>query len=201
MYSWKIKARTSGLALVLLLEPIPRVLGQQPSSDSPAPTTTNSVASPHTDPATDQLPDSPGTVHSGFRIQPLNQQELNPATVSNQQTGKQEDSDAQNPAPVAESESSGQTPKTSETVEPPMSNSVSSPPQRPHEPMGTAAAESVAVTGVAASRPAGAAVAPAKQRRVRSILIKVGAVVGVGVAVGTTMALSQGSPSRPPGSR
>ena len=69
----------------------------------------------------------------------------------------------------------------------------------PDEPVGTAAAESIQTTGVAASRPAGAAVAPAKQRRMRSILIKVGALVGVGVAVGTTMALSKGSPSKPPG--
>ena len=74
------------------------------------------------------------------------------------------------------------------------------PQNRPHEPVGTAAAESVPTSGVAASRPAGAALAPAKQRRVRSILIKVGAAVGVGVAVGATMALSQGSPSKPPGS-
>jgi hypothetical protein len=72
--------------------------------------------------------------------------------------------------------------------------------QTQHRAFGTAAAESIPVTGVAASRPAGFAVAPAKQRRVRSILIKVGALVGVGVAVGTTMALSQGSPSRAPGS-
>jgi hypothetical protein len=69
------------------------------------------------------------------------------------------------------------------------------------EPVGTAAAESMPTSGVAASRPAGAAVAPAKQRRARSILIKVGALVGAGVAVGTVMALSQGSPSKPPGSQ
>ena len=69
-----------------------------------------------------------------------------------------------------------------------------------HPAVGTAAAESIPVTGVAASRPAGFAVAPARQQRVRLILIKVGALVGVGVAVGTTVALSQGSPSRPPGS-
>ena len=69
------------------------------------------------------------------------------------------------------------------------------------EPVGTAAAESVETTGVAASNPAGAAIAPAKQRRARSILIKVGALVGAGVAIGTVAALSSGSPSRPPGAR
>jgi hypothetical protein len=69
-----------------------------------------------------------------------------------------------------------------------------------HQLVGTAAAEPLPITGVAASRPAGAALAPARQRRVRSVLIRVGALVGAGAAIGTTMALSQGSPSRPPGS-
>ena len=74
-------------------------------------------------------------------------------------------------------------------------------PKGTQEPVGTAAAESVETTGVAASNPAGAAIAPAKQRRTRSILIKVGALVGAGVAIGTVAALSSGSPSRPPGAR
>lgn len=65
------------------------------------------------------------------------------------------------------------------------------------DPLGTAAAPSVKTTGVAASRPAGAAIAPAKQKRVRSILIKVGVIVGAGAAVGTVVALSSASPSRP----
>ena len=72
---------------------------------------------------------------------------------------------------------------------------------RTPEPVGTAAAPPLKTTGVAASRPAGAAIAPGKQRRARSILIKVGAIMGAGVAVGTVVALSSGSPSRPPGSR
>ncbi len=69
------------------------------------------------------------------------------------------------------------------------------------DPLGTAVAPSVKTTGVAASRPAGAAIAPAKQKRARSILIKVAAIVGAGAAVGIVVALSSASPSRPPGSR
>ncbi|HLW89435.1 MAG TPA: STAS domain-containing protein [Terriglobales bacterium] len=69
------------------------------------------------------------------------------------------------------------------------------------EPVGTAAAEFIKTTGVAASKPAGAAIAPAKQKRARSILIKVGAIMGAGVAVGTVVALASSSPSRPPGAR
>ena len=65
------------------------------------------------------------------------------------------------------------------------------------KPVGTAAAPYEATTGVTASRPAGAAIAPAKQRRVRTILISVGVVVGAGVALGIVAALSHSSPSQP----
>jgi hypothetical protein len=65
------------------------------------------------------------------------------------------------------------------------------------KPVGTAAAPYEKSTGVAASRPAGAAIAPAKQRRARSILIRVSVVVGAAVAIGTVVALSRGSSSRP----
>jgi anti-sigma B factor antagonist len=70
----------------------------------------------------------------------------------------------------------------------------------PQEPVGTAAAEFIKTTGVAASKPAGSAIAPAKQRRARSILIKVAAIAGAGVAVGAVVALSAASPSHPAGS-
>lgn len=72
-------------------------------------------------------------------------------------------------------------------------------PQTPSKPLGTAAAQPLTPSGVAASQPAGAAVAPAKQRRSRSLLIKVGAVVGAGVAIGTVLALSNATSSKPPG--
>lgn len=51
--------------------------------------------------------------------------------------------------------------------------------------------------GIAASRPAGAVIAPAKQRRTRSFVIKVSLIVGAAVAVGTVVGLSSASPSRP----
>ncbi len=65
------------------------------------------------------------------------------------------------------------------------------------KPVGTAAAPYEKTSGVAASRPAGAVIAPAKQRRTRSILIKVGVIVAAGAALGTVVALSEGSSSRP----
>ncbi|MBV8049711.1 MAG: hypothetical protein JOZ80_00905 [Acidobacteriaceae bacterium] len=71
-------------------------------------------------------------------------------------------------------------------------------PQKPNEPSGTAAAEAERPVGNAASRPAGAAIAPAKQRQVRSLLIKLGFIAGAGVAAGTVYALSNASPGRVP---
>jgi hypothetical protein len=64
-------------------------------------------------------------------------------------------------------------------------------------PVGTAVAPYEKGVGVAASRPAGVVIAPAKQRRTRSFLIKVGLVVGAAVAVGTVVGLSKATPSAP----
>jgi cytoskeletal protein RodZ len=67
----------------------------------------------------------------------------------------------------------------------------------PAQPLGTAAAPSQPDTGVAASRPSGAAIAPGRQKRARSLVIKVGLLIGAAVAVGTVVALSSASSSRP----
>jgi hypothetical protein len=68
------------------------------------------------------------------------------------------------------------------------------------EPSGTAVAPSVQVSGGAASKPAGVAIAPPKQRQTRSWLIKFGFIAGAGAALGAVAALSAASPSRVPGS-
>jgi hypothetical protein len=65
------------------------------------------------------------------------------------------------------------------------------------QPVGTAAAPAVKGTGVAGSRVSGAAIAPAKQRRVRTFLISIGVVVAACVAVGTVVALTHATPSQP----
>lgn len=69
----------------------------------------------------------------------------------------------------------------------------------PQEPEGTAAARSARTIGGPASKPAGSAIAPAKQRQIRSLLIKIGAIAGAGAALGTVYALTRGTPSKPPG--
>lgn len=71
------------------------------------------------------------------------------------------------------------------------------PEQQMQEPLGTATAEGVPTVGGGASRPAGAAIAPAKQSQKRSLLIKLGAIAAVGVASGTIYALSKGTSSKP----
>lgn len=69
----------------------------------------------------------------------------------------------------------------------------------PQKPVGTAAAEPTHAAGVAASQPAGVAVAPAKQRRVRTIVIRTAAIVAAAAAVGTVVALTEATGSKPPG--
>jgi len=71
--------------------------------------------------------------------------------------------------------------------------------QKLQRPVGTAAAEAPKVNGVTAAEPAGVAIAPAKQRRVRTIVLKVGAIIGAGAALGTVIALTEATPSKPPG--
>lgn len=66
-------------------------------------------------------------------------------------------------------------------------------------PVGTAAAEAPKVSGVTAAQPSGAAIAPARQHRVRTIVLRVGAILGASAAVGTVVALSAATPSKPPG--
>lgn len=70
--------------------------------------------------------------------------------------------------------------------------------QAPQKPVGTAAAPPEGAPGITASRPAGAVIAPAKQRRARAIFIRVGLLVGAGVALGTVFVLTHATPSQPP---
>lgn len=79
-------------------------------------------------------------------------------------------------------------------------NPASNPTQPPDDsskPVGTAAAPYMQPSGIAASRPAGAAIAPAKQRRAHSFVIKFALIAGAAAAGGAIVALSAGSRSRP----
>ena len=123
-----------------------------------------------------RLPDSPGAIYAKL------QQTENRRSNLDTQTGP-----SISPKP--------------QTVLPETQPQAQTSPPSTQKPVGAAAAEPPNVSGVAASQPAGMAIAPAKQRRARSLVLRVGAIAGVGVAVGTVYALSRSTSSKPPGSK
>jgi len=127
------------------------------------------ATAPEQTPSITELPDSPG------------------ATLAKSQPPALQSASEQSPSIVPQEQSQQQ-----------QAQSQSGQPS-PQRPVGTAAAEPTHANGIAASQPAGVAVAPMKQRRVRTIVIRVGALVGAGVAVGSVAALTMGTSSRPPG--
>ena len=72
------------------------------------------------------------------------------------------------------------------------------PAQGLQRPLGTAGAPAPAALPIAAAEPTGIAIAPAKQRRVRKIVLKVGALVGAGAALSTVLILTETTASKPP---
>lgn len=99
-----------------------------------------------------------------------------------------------------EPQNAPETPQTTTTTNTTTTEAVPEAPQpkKPQEPVGAANAEKVPTAGGAASKPAGIAIAPAKQHQTRSLLLKIGAIAAAGVAAGTVYALTRGTPSTPP---
>jgi hypothetical protein len=116
------------------------------------------------------LPDSPGAIAA--------------KAAGQQTTGEQQSSTSASvePAPGAQPAAPGTQPQSA-----------------PQRPVGTAAAEAPHASGIAASQPAGVAIAPAKQHRTRTIILRMGAIIGAGAAVGSVVALTAATPSKPPG--
>jgi hypothetical protein len=127
----------------------------------------------------DQQPSSPGVT-----VDP-SKGPLTPPATTEQPTTVYEGNPPNAPAPQA-------------TTDQPQNQQQGQAGQR--EPLGAATAGSVRTEGGGASRPAGTAIAPAKQHQTRSLLIKMGAVAAAGVAIGTVYALSKGTSSVPPNS-
>jgi len=69
--------------------------------------------------------------------------------------------------------------------------------QQQQQPLGAATAQGVPTVGGAASRPAGEAIAPAKQKQRRSLLLKLGLIAAAGIAGGTIYALTRGTSAKP----
>src|SRR5437763_5580852 len=121
---------------------------------------------------------------SGTTIDP-SQAPLQPVTTYPEAPTSQPDQQPGNAQPVQQSEQN-------------QSKQDQQPKKPVTEPAGAATAEKVPTTGGAASRPAGVAIAPAKQHQTRSLLVKIGAIAAAGVAAGTVYGLSRSTSSTPP---
>jgi hypothetical protein len=157
----------------------PETASQQPQQPTNTqPTNTQPANTQPAQPAPTQQPSQPA--NQGTTVNP-SQAPLQPVTTYPDASDTQ-----QQPSPNA-------TPQTTTTIpEAPQ-------PKKPAEPVGAATAESVPTTGGAAAKPAGVAIAPAKQHQTRSLMIKIGAALAAGAALGTVYALSHGTSSTPPG--
>lgn len=179
------KILSSILAVVLCLTPeLMSAAAQQngqtaPQTQNNAPaTTSNSQSSAPADQSQQEKPQSSGTTVDPTKapLQPVTTYPEAPAVQQN------------------ESQNGGQSTPTTTTTQPAPQTQ-----QTPTEPVGAAAAERVPTAGGAASKPAGEAIAPAKQHQTRSLFLKIGAIAAGGLAAGTVYALSHGTSSKPPG--
>jgi hypothetical protein len=107
------------------------------------------------------------------------------------------------PVPQAPAQPQSQPPQQSQPTQsepqqqPAAQGQQSQQPSAPQQPVGTAAAPYEKPTGVPGSRPAGAAIAPAKQRRVRAIVISLAVVLAGAGAIGAVAGMSKASHSQP----
>jgi hypothetical protein len=186
--------------------PLLRAQQTNPSTPQQAPETSQQPQQPTTatQPApTDQA--QPGNAPAPAAAPAQNTQ---PATPANQNQPQQQTSPGTsvNPsqAPLAPvttyPDASGAQQEQTPNAEPQTTTIPEGPKPKPQtEPVGAATAESVPTTGGAAAKPAGIAIAPAKQHQTRSLLLKIGAVAAAGAALGTIFALSHSTSSTPPG--
>ena len=177
--STRFKLLSTVLALLLAISP--EMLAQQSAAQQPATQPQNGQST--TDTA------NPGAASGQTQTPPVNGTQVNPsqpplAPVTTYPSAN-DNPDQQQPA-------STDNQKAATPPEAPQ------PKQQPSQPVGAATAERVPTAGGAAAKPAGAAIAPAKQNQTRSLLIKIGAIAAAGAAAGTIYALSRGTPSTPP---
>ncbi|PYP84522.1 MAG: hypothetical protein DMG65_22375 [Candidatus Angelobacter sp. Gp1-AA117] len=154
--------------------------GQQQPTNTQTTPDANSQDQPQQQPAAQQ--------NRGTTIDP-SQGPLQPVTTY-PDASQQQQSEPQNASPTPQANTTTTT-TTEQAPDAPQ-------PKKPQEPAGAANAEKVPTAGGAASKPAGVAIAPAKQHQTRSLLLKIGAIAAAGVAAGTVYALSRGTSSTPP---
>ena len=167
--------------------PLPQRADQPPQSAQPqsSPQQPSAEAQPQSDTTTQTQPaEQP---NSGVEVDPSKGplQPAQPAPTTDQNT--------QNPLPNAPS--SSQPAQAGDQ----QAQSQQQPDQKvTPEPQGTAVAGESRTAGGPASKPAGTAIAPAKQRQVRSWVIKLGLIAAGGAAIGTVYALTRSTSSTPP---
>jgi hypothetical protein len=150
------------------------------------------------DRAYQELPDSPGVTLAKLQQDPVKNSSA-PSSGAQSPGPQSSNPQSSNPAASAPAEPRQDQPVP---VQPAPAQPVQAAPQpATPKPEGTAAAGANPATGVAASQPAGMAIAPAKQHRTRTLVLRTGAILGAGVALGSVFALTQGTSSKPPGAR
>lgn len=184
MHIQSTRFKVLSLALALALSATPEMFAQQSNSNAkPQPGQTQQQNGQTTASPTDQAAPTSQTQSPGTAVNP-SQPPLAPVTTYPGPTENQQND-----------QQAGTPPQNQNNANPP---EAPQPKQQPSTPAGAATAERVPTSGGAAAKPAGAAIAPAKQHQVRSLLIKIGAIAAAGAAAGTIYALSRGTPSTPP---
>jgi hypothetical protein len=102
------------------------------------------------------------------------------------------------PVPTQDQNQLPETPQAQQPGQPAQQAPATPQTQNQTEPLGTATATGVSTVGGGASKPAGTAIAPAKQKQYHSLLVKLGLIAAGGAALGTVYALSRGTSSTPP---
>ena len=189
------------LAGLLIPQSVPAAIGQQPAAQQPVaqqpvapqPVAPQPVAPQQTSPAPPPLP--------ATLAQTPPQSAAQDASVASQgelpsAPDPQTPTQAQQPLPA---QSQQQDPAQPQQPTPAQSQQQTpqQPPALPQEPVGTAAAPAERPSGVPGSRPSGAAIAPAKQKRVRAFVISIGIALAGAAAIGTVVGLSRASHSTP----
>jgi hypothetical protein len=176
----QIGSNSLALALSVMLCNVPQYVAAQTAAADPSTQTTQSQL-----PADQNV--SPDAQGQSTRPDP-SQAPLAPAPTARPADNNSVPPDAPSEVQRSQQAQQDQTPSAPKTTQ-----------QQPAAPLGTATAQQGATRGGVASKPAGEAIAPAKQRQVHSLLIKVGLLAAGAAAVGTVVGLTRGTSSVPPG--
>ena len=135
----------------------------------------------------------------GVAQEPAQRIQANPASTTEFSSSQPPEELPSAPVPQAPSQSQSQTTQQTQPQQQSQTTQQTQQSNTPEsqQPVGTAAAPYEKPTGVPGSRPAGAAIAPAKQRRVRAIVISLGLILAGAGAIGAVAGMSKASHSQP----